>query len=341
MRLWTKFDVAEGKELASMNYYNKNILFLSWKFYEYPEKIKEKLEEKGAKVTYYNAVPTESHLKMKLMTKLNFLRTKYEDKIIEEEKGKRYDYILVINPALFELSFLEKIISVTECEHKIAYLWDSISTFPEVKSTFKLFDRIYSFDKQDCNENKKLSFLPLFYIEENNKERLQPNYTFCFVGFAHTQRYQFIKKIQKYAEENGYTYCFKLYLPSKLHYLYGKYVKKYYPEGKLDDFIFKSLKQSEIHTIMENSKIVIDMELKNQNGLTMRTIESLGMRRKLITTNPHVQEYDFYNSGNILVVDRDRPELNTRFICSEYQKFDDDVYARYSLTKWIEFLLGD
>lgn len=329
--------------MNSADIQGKKILLLAWRFYEYPEHIKKELEKMGAIVVYYNAVPSISHLAMKFYTKFNFLRKKYESDIINKEKNNKYDWLIVINPALFENCFLEELISKVNFKNKVAYLWDSISTFPNVNEQFYLFDRIFSFDLADCNSNENLTFLPLFYSDnfESCLVNSSAKYDFSFVGFAHTQRYKFIEKIKKMADENGYSYCFKLYLPSYVHYLYGKYIKRNFPNANKNDFIFKPMNQSEIAKIMNDSKIVIDMELKNQNGLTMRTVETLGMKKKLITTNPHIKQYDFYNENNVLVVERENPNISKNFVETKYCEVSKDIYKKYSLYSWLMVILGD
>ena len=46
--------------------------------------------------------------------------------------------------------------------------------------------------------------------------------------------------------------------------------------------------------IVTNSKCVLDSAQANQNGLTIRVIEMLGAKKKIITTNEDVVNYDFY-----------------------------------------------
>ena len=93
-----------------------------------------------------------------------------------------------------------------------------------------------------------------------------------------------------------------------------------------------------IKEITSQTRIIIDMELSNQSGLTMRTIETHGMRKKLITTNPNIKEYDFYNENNILVVDRNNPVVNSDFVSNEYEILPDELYNKYSLSNWIKVI---
>ncbi len=51
------------------------------------------------------------------------------------------------------------------------------------------------------------------------------------------------------------------------------------------DFIYKQLSITEMSEITDKSNIIVDLELSTQSGLTMRTIETHGMHKKLITTN--------------------------------------------------------
>ncbi len=54
---------------------------------------------------------------------------------------------------------------------------------------------------------------------------------------------------------------------------------------KKTDFIYKQLSITEMSEITDKSNIIVDLELSTQSGLTMRTIETHGMHKKLITTN--------------------------------------------------------
>ena len=72
-----------------------------------------------------------------------------------------------------------------------------------------------------------------------------------------------------------------------------------------------------------------------QSGLTSRTLESLGSKRKLITTNGNIVDYDFYNKQNIYILDRDSPMLNTEFFSTDLYQLDYAVYSKYSLESWL------
>jgi hypothetical protein len=68
----------------------------------------------------------------------------------------------------------------------------------------------------------------------------------------------------------------------------------------------------------------------------MRTFEVLGKKRKLITTNRSIKNYDFYNASNILVIDRSCPVIDKKFINVDYQPLPANIYYKYSIDGWLE-----
>ena len=89
-----------------------------------------------------------------------------------------------------------------------------------------------------------------------------------------------------------------------------------------------------------NEKCVIDIESPTQNGLTMRTIEMIGLKKKLITTNKDIVNYDFYNPNNILVCDRDNFKIDKSFIETPYEELAKEIYEKYSLKGWLLQIFG-
>lgn len=70
----------------------------------------------------------------------------------------------------------------------------------------------------------------------------------------------------------------------------------------------------------------------------MRTIETLGSKKKLITTNTEIENYDFYIPNNICIINRDNPEISESLLRSVYEDLDGELYFKYSLSGWISFV---
>ena len=111
--------------------------------------------------------------------------------------------------------------------------------------------------------------------------------------------------------------------------------KKEFRGTEESTFRFDKMSAVDIANIVDNTKIVLDIQHPKQTGLTMRTIEMIGMNKKLITTNESIKKYDFYNPGNVMVIDRDKVVIPYDFLDSAYIPLPKDIYEKYSLKSWI------
>jgi hypothetical protein len=73
----------------------------------------------------------------------------------------------------------------------------------------------------------------------------------------------------------------------------------------------------------------------------MRTFESIGSQRKLLTTNAEIKKFEFYNPNNIFVMDRDDCTIDIKFFDSPYQPIDEVMYEKLSIEGWIYNLFID
>lgn len=69
--------------------------------------------------------------------------------------------------------------------------------------------------------------------------------------------------------------------------------------------------------IISDSKCILDSSQDGQIGLAIWIIEYLGAKRKVITTNADVKNYDFYKEKNVY------------------------IYKKYSLKSWLDFIIND
>jgi len=107
-----------------------------------------------------------------------------------------------------------------------------------------------------------------------------------------------------------------------------------------DHVNYHSLDKKETLAYIGDSAVLVDIHHPGQTGLTMRTIECVGARRKMITTNQDVVNYDFYRPQNILVVDRLAPVVPPGFMEAPYVMLPDALYRQYSLRSWLNRLLA-
>lgn len=324
----------------------KKILFFAPAFFGYENKIVNKMVDMGAYVDMYDVRSVSSarnRALLKISSKIFAARSqKYYESIIHKNQDKDYDYILIIKCDMTPESILVKFRDVYPNAKLCLYLWDSIGNIPGVAGKFKYFDTIHSFDPEDCKKYKELKFRPLFYSDEFCKklsiEKLK--YDVSFAGTIHSDRYTVIKAVRKIATNKGLNSYWFCYLQSKFIYYFYKVTKKDFADTKITDFEFEKKDSTEIASIVDQSKIVLDIQHPRQTGLTMRTIEMVGMNKKLITTNASIINYDFYNPNNINVIDRKNVIIDDEFLKTSYVPLDEKIYKKYALRSWILEILS-
>ena len=291
----------------------KKILFIAPTFFGYYKEIIKVLEKKY-EIDYIEDIPNSSNIyKAVSRVKRNWTKILVKRYFTEKIKPlileKKYDYVFIIIGMTFSL-FSEMIEEMKEIQNEakfIMYQWDGEKNISFVKDIHKYFDDIYTFDRIDAEENNLYKFLPLFYIDKyeevGKKQRRSYKYDVSYIGTAHPQK---IKLINEIAEKLKKIYPLQYiyhYIPSKIKYYYHKILNEEYKNIKFKDLKTKKVSFDKAMEIFEESKCILDAPQKGQNGLTIRTIECLGAKRKLITTNKDIVNYDFYCPENIYVYD--------------------------------------
>ena len=123
-------------------------------------------------------------------------------------------------------------------------------------------------------------------------------------------------------------------------FLYLKFTDKRYFKTNISEFKFEQIDSNSVNLINQESKAIVDIQHPNQFGLTMRTIETIGSGKKLITTNKDIVNYDFYNPNNICVIDRENPVVPLDFLKSDYQQLSEQIIKKYTLKQWVYDVLG-
>lgn len=326
--------------------YGKKILLIALSGYSIG--IIKEMRRLGASVDCINDKPNEGFI-CKVLGRLQFklyqkVINKYYFKKIEDLKNKDYNYILVIRGEYTPVNTLKKL-KVTYPKAKlILYMWDGLNktNTKGIEKKWIYYDQVYTFDRIDYENNKeKIDFLPLFYYEEYLPTQIRdPNsnnfkYDISFVGTGHDDRVQIVKKVIADCGKQKKR-CFSyFFLPHRFVYIKNKLFNRNFRNVHLSDIKFKMLPFKELYKIYENSFCVVDVENSGQHGLTMRSIEIMGLRRKFITTNKDIVNYDFYNENNILVLDRQRPIVEMSFFDKPYEMLPEELYDKYSLHNWI------
>ena len=327
---------------------NIKLLLIMPKFFDYPEVISDELMSMGYEVDYFDDRPsTKGIIKAVIRVNKNLINgyiRKYFNTIINQIGGKKYNIVLLISGQ--SLSFSKKMLSELKASQPqatfILYQWDSMRNFPYIGEMHDLFDKMYSFDRTDCSKYAELNFLPLFYSRKYEKLGMKREenfrYDFSFVGTAHPKKYKFIREMSEQLKKVYPKQFIYFFFPSRIAYYYRKLCAPEFKRAKISEFHFVPLKGEQMDKLILNSRCILDSPQAGQHGLTIRVLEALGAKKKLITTNKDVFNYDFYRPENILVYDG-KIDLNNIFFVSPYKELDSALYKKYSLRNWLKTML--
>ncbi|WP_342330326.1 hypothetical protein [Pedobacter sp. FW305-3-2-15-E-R2A2] len=323
----------------------KRVLFIGIGFYDYEKAITGQFKQLGYEVDYFSEVPANG-LKYRLYSRFNNtgelekIRAKHSIQIANN-CSTDYDVVFIIKCEYLTVQALEIIKLKNPKANYVLYLWDSITRLTNIEAKFPFFNKVYSFDRLDCLSNELLNFNPLFFREEYITDQIdieRETFGLYHLGWYHSDRLHLIVKIARYLDENSIKYNLVLFTG------YFSYLMQRLFGGELGKnrkyLIFKTLSAASNFANILKSKSTLDIAHPLQSGLTMRTIELLGVQRKIITTNSDIVNYDFYHPNNVLVIDRENPVLNIEFFDSEFIPVSNEIVSKYSIHNWLKRMLN-
>jgi hypothetical protein len=324
----------------------KRVLLVVPCFFGYERDIKEELVRQGATVDWLPDRPFDTPA----MTALTKLRPKWVlpaadrlyERLLQEFGATHYDLVLVVNGQTLSSHMLRRLRGAFPVAQFVLYLWDSIANRSHVRANLTLFDRIYTFDPDDA-ARYQLRLRPLFYGHGFNATKpmeAPAHYQISFIGTAHTDRFAVVDRLRTGLHEgvNAFWYLY-LQAPWVMHFY--RLTKPNMRHSRLEDFNFSPLEKKIVQSVFTESHSILDIEHPRQVGLTMRTFETLGANKKLVTTNAGVREYDFFSAENICVIDRASPRIPPKFFDTPFMPLSDKIRHRYSITGWLAELLEE
>lgn len=330
----------------------RKVLVIAPLFFGYYKDIVEEFRAMGYEADYICDAPSNSNLSkaigrvnkslIRQSTEIYFSRS-----VLPIIKQKTYDLIFLVAGMTFAFSVdMMKCLKKLQKEARyVMYQWDSEVNLPFARSIHPLFDRVYTFDRFDSLYKPGYLFLPLFYNHsyENigkRSSREEYRYDCSYIGTAHPQKYQRINEMSKALEDIWPNQFIYHYMPSRLKYLYHKMFAREFRNAHFSEFQTEKIPGEIAAKVFEESRCILDAPQAGQRGLTIRSIECLGAKRKLITTNADIKNYDFYKENNILVFDGNIYE-NSSFFREDYEELPEALYQKYSIKNWLKTIIAE
>ena len=322
------------------------ILLIGPTFFGYRDRVHDELVKEGHQVECVNDRPSETTF-FKSLAKISYRLAdrsiaRYAEELAKRVENGNYDLVLYVGGMSFCFTHKQfSLIRNSSNARFVAYLWDAFVNCKRFGQCRDLFHDIYSFEVDDC-ERYGLSLRPLFFSDTYSSIPLMPKdgfaYDACFIGSVHQpSKFKIVSEIAQAMEAQGYRVFKYFYMPSRAAEIRCKVLHPWY-RGKA--FQHKPLSVVQVADVYSRSQAIIDSPQSGQSGLTMRTLETLGARRKLITSNEDVMHYDFARYGDVLVW-RDTQGRLDDFMRSPYRCPPESVFDNYSISTFVKTLLGE
>ena len=312
----------------------KKIAIIATHSFGYVDFIVEKLNSmNGVELTYINIDSIAFSYKNLFSRVYNFFSKLFFSQSLKEKnrtsfikatiKAKGiFDQILIIRPDKLEteaLIFLRENTAVMD-----SYLFDGIENYKDQKKTLHFFDTVYSYDKEDV-EKYKFQFLTNYIYDDEIQNVKQRQVVFNISSFD--KRFVFLEKLANYIESKNVSFRFVVRKSKIFNHPNIEIVKDY-------------VSLEEVKKIIASSKILVDVQREKQHGLSFRVFEALGYQKKLITNNPDIVNYDFYDKNNIWVVSEANYEIPKEFFETEYIPVPDYILNKYKLSNWLSIVFN-
>lgn len=235
---------------------------------------------------------------------------------------EKYDYLIINRADIISSTNLD--LAFSKSLRSVLILWDSLDKIPTSKNILSKFDVVYSFDQEDC---RKFGFdkIENFHFFDSIDRNPNPEYDAVFLGTLDNRLGMINKLLRVLAKQNK----------SAKAYLYS-HTKEAITPSKNIEILTDIIPFKNVYQYTLNGRVIIDIGHENQNGLSFRFFEAMAFRKKIITTNKSVTNYDFYNRDNIFIIeDIAEIAIPDTFWNEPYKELSCEMIDKYHLKNWV------
>lgn len=241
---------------------------------------------------------------------------------------KKYDIIIVSSrkSAKYAIKYIK---NNSNCR-VIVWYWN-IVTKNEINPYYckKQDVEVWTFDKCDADKYG-MKFNDTYYfdcqLKDNKKEK---KYDVFYVGLEKSDRIELINKLLCLFDSNSITYNINIVKLKKIclknhNIKYSNYMP-----------------YNEVLNNISNCKAILDINISMQSGLSLRPMEALFFKKKLITNNIDIMKCEFYSPQNIFILGYDNIDKLSNFINGSYEDIDSKIINKYIFSNWLKRIIDD
>lgn len=241
-----------------------------------------------------------------------------------------FDICFFIRPDFYSLEIIKKANFLSK--KSMAYQWDGLDRYPNIKEKINKFDSFLVFDQSDYTkyspQYSNISLGSNFYFNNDKNIKAEKSIDVFYLGaFEPNRNLKMIKIYDVLATLSLNVKIILCQIPLK-----PENVTKF--SNQDIKFIDKIVDYSEGLGYTKSAKIIIDLLVEEHSGLSFRFYEAMKYKNKIITSNTSVKNYEFYDSNNIFIYDNNNLNKLEAFINSPYKEIKN--VEKYSFISWFE-----
>lgn len=184
---------------------------------------------------------------------------------------------------------------------------------------------IWSFDEEDC-KRYGLKYNTQYYFNDIPLQSEEYEFDVFFVG-GDKGRIEDLIRIHDVLRNLGVTSYFHITSAGKA-------------SDKYRDVYRKRIPYSQVIRTIARCRAILDFVSEGQSGLTLRPLEALFFRKKLITNDTRIMDREFYRRENIFVYGKDSLDGLPGFLSTPYQTVEEEILNKYDFDAWLERFFG-
>jgi hypothetical protein len=311
--------------MTNTNTQKRCLLIAPKSFYFYSEYISKTISTYNFEVTVSNDEYPENTLgkimgKLRIPVLLSITRKAIFKKYLD---GKYYDLIFIIKGRGLSQSLIQELKHISP--KVIGYSFDSFKYHSAPLNWYKSVNKFYTFDYRD-SAKYNIPIVELFSSMPESDSPKKYSYEISAIVRNHSDRLEYIDQVlsnldikSKFIfiyEQNRFTFFQNFIKSPLLYYKYWKHIS------------FKSLPYSEYTRVLKESNFTIDFAHPAQSGITIRCFEALSSQTKIITNNPYITRYKYFNNKNSIVFDKNSNSISLKQRFDETKRFIPEKHHR-------------
>lgn len=200
----------------------------------------------------------------------------------------------------------------------IYWYWNPVFSIGLPNKNILSIAEIWSFDPKD-SQQYNMQFNTTFYFDTILLKKAELIHDAIFIGKDKGRR-SYLENLENKLNN--------MEISTLFHIVPNKNDKK--------SMQLKPVPYAEYLTLLSESKVIVDIQPIGQSGLTLRAMESIFLKKKLITNDLSILSLDFYNPKNIFILGIDDEVSLKNFINTSYYPLSDSIIEKYNFTNWLE-----